>query len=73
VQRFAPLFADAARPCRHAPGDRWCGLKRLRSAGVIAGGHTFVQNLRRGHYELAIDIAAPPRLAEAFTELALAV
>src|SRR6266550_1615434 len=23
VQRFAPLFADAARPCRHAPGDRW--------------------------------------------------
>ena len=23
VQRFAPLFVDAARPCRHAPGDRW--------------------------------------------------
>ncbi len=23
VQRFAPLFAEAARPCRHAPGDRW--------------------------------------------------
>ena len=23
VQRFTPLFADAARPCRHAPGDRW--------------------------------------------------
>ena len=21
VQRFTPLFADAARPCRHAPGD----------------------------------------------------
>ncbi len=23
VQRFTPLFIDAARPCRHAPGDRW--------------------------------------------------
>jgi len=23
VQRFTPLFAEAARPCRHAPGDRW--------------------------------------------------
>ncbi len=23
VQRFTPLFADAARPCRHATGDRW--------------------------------------------------
>ena len=23
VQRFAPLFSDAARPRRHAAGDRW--------------------------------------------------
>ena len=23
VQRFTPLFADAARPLRHAAGDRW--------------------------------------------------
>ena len=23
VQRFTPLFIDAARPCRHAAGDRW--------------------------------------------------
>ena len=23
VQRFAPLFADAGRPVRHACGDRW--------------------------------------------------
>ena len=23
VQRFTLLFADAARPCRHAVGDRW--------------------------------------------------
>ncbi len=24
VQRFTPLPIDAARPCRHSPGDRWC-------------------------------------------------
>ncbi len=175
VQRFTPLFADAARPCRHATGDRWFvdetyvkvagqwrylyravdqfgqvidllltehrdaaaarrffvqalrhgpapvevttdkaaaylrvldelapgarhvteqyannaveadhgrlkarlrpmrGLKRLRSAAVIAAGHAFVQNLRRGHYEIAVDVSPPLHLATAFTELALAV
>ena len=173
VQRFTPLLLDAARPCRHAPGDRWfvdetyvkvarrwvylyraidqfgqvidvlvaetrdlaatrrfftralehgprpsevntdrasaylrvldellpsaChvmeqyannpiesdhgrlksrlrpmhGLKQLRSARVISTGHAFVQNLRRGHYELATDASPPLRLAAAFTELAL--
>ena len=38
------------------------GLKRLRSAGVISAGHAFVQNLRRGHYELGVD-ATPPASA----------
>jgi transposase, IS6 family len=23
VQRFTPMLAEAARPCRHAVGDRW--------------------------------------------------
>jgi transposase-like protein len=175
VQRFTPLFADAARPCRHATGDRWFvdetyikvagqwrylyravdqygqvidvllaeqrdtaaarrffiralahgpapvelttdkagpylrvladlvpnalhvteryannrveadharlkarlrpmrGLTRLRSVAVIAAGNAFVQNLRRGHYELANDVPPPLRLATAFAELALAI
>jgi len=175
VQRFTPLFLEAARPCRHAPGDRWfvdetyvkvaghwrylyravdqfgqvidvrlsdrrhlqaarqfftsalataprpvevttdraaayprvldellpaarhvveqyatrveCdhgrlkarlrpmrGLKCRRSAIVLAAGHAFVQNLRRrGHYELALDVAPSRRLSVAFTELAAAV
>jgi IS6 family transposase len=173
VQRFTPLFADAARPLRHATGDRWLvdetyvkvagrwrylyravdqygqvidvllserrdtaaarwfvtralaqgpapvevtadkagpylrvldelvpaaahsseqysnnrieadhgrlkarlrpmrGLKRLRSAARLAAGHALVQNLRRGHYELATDATLCLRLATAFTELAL--
>jgi len=49
------------------------GLKRFRSAAGIATGHAFVQNLRRGHYELATDVPPRLRLATAFTELALAM
>jgi transposase-like protein len=172
VQRFTPLLADAARPCRHAVGDRWCvdetyvkiagrcryvyraidqygqiidvyvsvtrdtraarrffttalgahgeptevvtdragtllavvdelmpalfhdtvryannrieadharlkarlrpmrGLKRDHSARVIMRGHAFMQNLRRGHYELGIEAGKHRRVATALTELA---
>jgi transposase-like protein len=175
VQRFTPLLIDAARPCRHCPGDRWyvdetyvkvagrwvylyraidqfgqvidvlvsekrdlaatrrffiralehgirpsevttdrapayqrvleellpaaChvmeqyannpvesdhgrlkarvrpmrGLKRLRSARVVSTGHAFIQNLRRGHYELGVDAHPKQQLSTAFTELALAI
>jgi transposase-like protein len=176
VQRFTPLLIDAARPCRHSPGDRWfvdetylkivgrwcylyraidqfgqvvdvylsgrrdaraaqaffdaavavsqtepvevvthrahayvrviedrlpaawhhveqyannsveCdhgrlkarlrpmrGLKRQRSARVIVEGHAFVQNLRRGHYELGVEVPAQRRVATAFADLSRAV
>jgi len=49
------------------------GLKRLRSAQVIGAGHAFLQNVRRGHYELGLDAEPRYRLAAAFTELALAL
>ncbi len=49
------------------------GLKQDRSARVIIGGHAFVQNVRRGHYELAVEELANRRLAVAFDELALAI
>jgi transposase, IS6 family len=49
------------------------GLKRLRSARVISAGHAFVQNLRRGHYELGCDIDRGQRLTAIFTELARAI
>jgi IS6 family transposase len=175
VQRFTPLLIDAARPCRHVPGDRWfvdetyvkvagrwvylyraidqygqvidvlvsekrdlpatrrfftqaldhgthpsavttdkaptyprvldelvpaaChlteqygnnlieadhgrlkarlrpmrGLKQLRSTRVICAGHAFIQNVRRGHYELGIDADPTRQLPAAFAELALAI
>jgi hypothetical protein len=49
------------------------GLKRLHSARVISTGHAFVQNLRRGHYELGVETDPRHRLAAAFTELAHAI
>ena len=176
VQRFTPLLADAARPCRHAVGDRWQidetyvkvagqwryvyraidqfgqvidvfvspsrdanaaqrffeqaigttaivpmevvtdqaaayravldellpaawhrtdryannhveadhgrlkarlrpmrGFKRDRSARVVIAGHAFVQNLRRAHYELAVEEPVTLRLAVAFDELSSAI
>jgi hypothetical protein len=39
---------------------------------VIAG-HAFVQNIRRGHYELAVEEPMGRRLTVAFAELALAI
>src|SRR4051812_46673852 len=176
VQRFTPLLADAARFCRHAPGDRWFidetyvkvagvwryvyraidqhgqvidvlvsvrrdaaaarryfqraltmlkvtptevvtdaapvypavldelvpsawhhveqyannpieadhgqlkhrlrpmrGLRTDRTAQTIIAGHAFVQNLRRGHYDIARDSPSATRLAAAFAGLARAI
>ena len=47
-----------------------CGLKRLASARTIAAGHTFVQNLRRGHYAITTDLPVRDRVRAAFDDLA---
>jgi hypothetical protein len=49
------------------------GLKQDRSARVIIAGHAFVQNMRRGHYGLAVEEPVARRLAVAFDELAHAI
>jgi IS6 family transposase len=49
------------------------GLKRDRTARVIVAGHAFVQNLRRGVYELGTDAPPTGRLADAFSELSLLI
>ena len=46
------------------------GLKRLATAAVIATEHAFAQNIRRGHYELAVDVSPALRLMTAFSEFA---
>ena len=49
------------------------GLKAITSLRTVATGHAFVQNLRRGHYELTTDIPVHDRLRIAFAELARCV
>jgi IS6 family transposase len=49
------------------------GLKQDRNAGVVIAGHAFIQNLRRGHYELAVEEPANRRLTVAFDELAMVI
>jgi hypothetical protein len=46
------------------------GLQTDRIAQVVVAGHAFVQNLRRGHHDIALDNPPATRLAAAFTELA---
>jgi transposase, IS6 family len=73
VERYAnnPVEADHGRlKARLRPMH---GLKRRRSARILAAGHAFVQNLRRGHHELATDVPARHRLRAAFDQLAPAV
>jgi hypothetical protein len=49
------------------------GLKHDRSTRIIIVGHALVQNVRRGHYELAVEAPAGRRAAAAFGELAEAI
>ena len=126
VQRFTPLLADAARPCRHAVGNRWqvdetyvkvagrwryvyravdqvghvidiyvaqrrdgaaarrfferalvttavTPVEVVTDRAAVITGHAFIQNIRRGFYELAVDEPVQLRVAVAFTELTHAV
>ena len=49
------------------------GIKTMTGLRILAAGHAFVQNLRRGHYEIAADQPRNRRLAVAFRQLATAI
>jgi hypothetical protein len=42
-------------------------------ARTVIAGHALLQDIRRGHYELAVDAAPKFRVVAAFDELAQAV
>jgi transposase-like protein len=73
VERYAnnPIEAD------HRQLKHWLrpmrGLRTDRTAAVVIAGHAVMQNLRRGHYELGLDVSPALRLAAGFTELAEAI
>jgi IS6 family transposase len=73
VERYTnnPIEADHGRLKSRLRPMR--GLKRICSAAVVTAGQAFVQNLRRGHYELAADVPARHRVAVAFDELTIVI
>jgi transposase-like protein len=73
VEQYAnnPIEADHSQLKRRLRPMR--GLQTDRTAQVVIAGHAFVQNLRRGHYELGADARPALRVAAAFTELAHAI
>ena len=70
VEQYAnnPIEADHSQLKQRLRPMR--GLRTDRTAQVIIAGHAFMQNVRRGHYELAVDAPPATRVAAAFTELA---
>ena len=62
VEQYAnnPIEADHGRLKARLRPMR--GLKRHRSARILAAGHAFVQNLRRGHYDIATEVPSRHRL-----------
>jgi transposase, IS6 family len=73
VEQYAnnPIEADHGRLKARLRPMR--GLKRPRSARILAAGHAFVQNLRRGHYDIATEVPSHHRLRAAFDDLALVI
>jgi transposase-like protein len=73
TERYANNHVEADHGRLKARLHPMRGLKQDRSARVIMIGHAFVQNLRRGHYELAVEAPATRRVAAAFDGLAMAI
>jgi transposase-like protein len=70
VERYANNRVEAD----HSQLKSWLrpmrGIKTMTGLRVLAAGHAFVQNLRRGHYEIATEEPGGRRLASAFAQLA---
>jgi transposase-like protein len=73
VEQYAnnPIEADHSRLKHRLRPMR--GLRTDQTAQVIITGHAFMQNLRRGHYELAVDAPPVRRVVQAFADLARAI
>ena len=73
VEQYANNLVEADHGRLKARLRPMRGLKRHRSAWTVAAGNAFVQNLRRGHYEIATEQSGRHRVRVAFADLALAV
>jgi transposase-like protein len=73
VERYAnnPIEADHSQLKHRSRPMR--GPRTDPTAQVIIAAYAFVRNLRRGHYELAVDAPPAMRVAAAFTESTQAI
>jgi transposase-like protein len=73
AERYAnnPIEADHGQLKRRLRPMR--GLQTDQTAQIVIAGHAFLQNLRRGHYEIGVEAIPAPRIAAAFTVLAQAI
>ena len=71
--QYANNWIEADHARLKARLRRMRGLKRDGTASVVIRGHAFIQNLRRGHYELGVDSLPGLTVAAALDELARAI
>jgi transposase, IS6 family len=64
-----PIEADHGRLKARLRSMR--GLRSHRSVRILAAGHSFVQNVRRGHYDIVTDVHDHHKLRKVFDDLAL--
>ena len=69
LERYANNSVEADHGRLKARLGPMRGLKTMRSLRTVAIGYAFVQNLRRGHYELTVDTSAHDRVRVAFADL----
>jgi len=80
-RRFRRALELALATSPRSPPESLCERKGGNLPSVLRSpapscrpaGHAFIQNLRRGFYDLGTDVPAASRLADAFAELALVI
>ena len=73
LQQYANNIIEADHGLLKARLRPMRGLKRIHSASTIAAEHAFVQNLRRGHYEIGAVQPSRDRVRFAFEQLAFCI
>lgn len=69
VERYANNSVESDHARLKARLRPMRGLKAINSLRTVAAGHAFVQNLRRGHYQLTADVPIQDRVRLAFGDL----
>jgi IS6 family transposase len=73
VEQYANKPYRSRPRTTQSPPPAHARTKRSRSARTLAAGQAFVQNLRRGHYDIATDVFARHRLRIVFDDLPITI